>query len=80
MSDTRHRIIVAAAISVLALAGIFYSCGGGSGGDVVMPGTGTVALFLTDSIAEYQQVTATINTVQLIHTGSGAATRSLPVP
>jgi len=57
-----------ALLGVFALVGPFSSCSGGG----EKTSSGTVALFLTDSIADYQQVTATINKVQLRHTGSGA--------
>lgn len=51
---------------VIILAGLFYACGGGGGGTQ----SGTVALYLTDDISDYQQVTATVNKVQLLKTGS----------
>jgi hypothetical protein len=58
-----------ALISVLVLAGLFPSCGGGGGEGA---SSGNIALFLTDDISDYRQVTATVNRIQLLHTGSDA--------
>jgi hypothetical protein len=67
----RSRVIVGAFALIagaLMLVGLLYSCGGGGASS----DTGTVALYVTDDIADYQQVSATINSVQLRHTGTGA--------
>lgn len=53
-----------------------FACGGGGN----QPSTGTVALFATDDISDYKQVTATINNVKLIHTGSGRSCEVLAGP
>jgi hypothetical protein len=74
---TRRVIYGFAAFAVVcAIAGLFYSCSGGSGG----ASSGKVALYLTDGIADYKQVTATVSKVQLLHTGSGAACEVLTGP
>jgi hypothetical protein len=55
-------------IAALFTGALLYSCSGGGGGDAAQ--SGAVALYLTDDIADYRQVTATINTIALLHTGS----------
>ena len=60
----------ASTIAILTIAVLLSSCGGGGGGSTA---TGTVALYITDSMADYQQVLATINRIDLMHTGSGAS-------
>lgn len=65
-----HRIIGGLCMAAGVIAFMMYSCSsGGSGGAA----SGAVALYLTDDIADYRQVTATVTKVQLRHTGSGAA-------
>lgn len=63
---------------VFLLWSIISSCGVGDGG--APSSTGTVALFATDDISDYKQVIATINNVELIHTGSGATCDVLAEP
>jgi hypothetical protein len=58
------RIICVLAIA--ALAAIFASCGGDGG-----VSTGTVGLFVTDDLSDYQEVAVIINSVSLRHTGTG---------
>lgn len=73
--------MIFSAITILAIicASSLYSChrGGNSG----TPATGTVALFLTDDPMElFTQVTATINRIQLVSTGTGTACDVLTAP
>jgi hypothetical protein len=61
-----------ALVSVLvfiSLAFVLFSCGGNDGS-----GSGTVAVYVTDDLGTYSQVTATINSVQLVSTGTPTAT------
>jgi hypothetical protein len=46
-----------------------YSCGGGGGGGSAA--TGSVAIFATDDMGDFRSVSAFINSVQIVHTGSG---------
>ncbi|MDA8098402.1 MAG: DUF4382 domain-containing protein [Nitrospiraceae bacterium] len=55
--------------TLMLVGGLLYSCGGSGSG---IP-SGPVALFLTDDISDFQQVTATVNRVDLIHTGTNAS-------
>jgi hypothetical protein len=62
------RLFALAILSVI-LAALALSCGDGGSG--TQSETGTVALYGTDSLAGYESVEAIINTVALVHTGSG---------
>jgi hypothetical protein len=69
--------------SLLLLAGIgllstlFFACGGGGS---ATSGTGTVALFATDDISNFQQVKTTVTKIQLVHTGDNATCDVLTTP
>lgn len=54
------------------------ACGGGGGGSTTA--SGTVALFVTDNLEEFNQVTTTITGVEILHTGSGASCSILSDP
>jgi hypothetical protein len=56
-----------------------YSCHGGGGSDGGSS-SGAVGLYLTDDISLFTQVTATIDKVQLLNTGSGASCDLLTIP
>lgn len=64
---------------VLALPLFYYACGGGSGngGNVA---TGTVPLYLTDDMGGFKQVLVTLNSVQLVHTGTSTTCDLLTEP
>jgi len=62
----RRAGAVALVVALLALADI-SGCGGGNGGNGSSPANGSVVLFLTDSLSSYQQVTATVTKVQMLH-------------
>lgn len=62
-------------VIIAASAILLFSCGGTGGAQ-----TGTVALYLTDDISDFQQVTATITRVQVVHTGSNASCDILSTP
>ncbi len=57
---------------------LFYSCGGGSGNG--SSSSASVGLYLTDDMSLFTQVTATIDKVQLLNTGSGASCDVLTTP
>lgn len=61
---------------------VWISCGGGGGGgSSSSSGSGTVALYATDSPDdEYTQVILTINSISLLHTGSGESCSVLTTP
>ena len=63
---------------ILAAALMFHACS--SNNDNSSSGSGAVALYATDDIADYKQVIATITNVQVRHTGSGAACDVLTTP
>ena len=50
---------------------ILIGCGGGGGGTTTE--SGTVALFVTDNLEDYDHVITTITGVEILHTGSGAS-------
>lgn len=56
---------------------LFLSCGGGKGSNDQQ---GSVALYLTDNMGDYQQVTATITRVQAGNRGTGASCDILTEP
>jgi hypothetical protein len=58
---------------------LLYSCGGGGGGGG-NTSSATVGLYLTDDMSLFTQVTATINKVQVLNTGSGASCDVLTTP
>ncbi len=64
-------------ILLLFLTALAACSGGGSGGETASTGgtteSGSVALFITDNLADFSQVTATITEVTLLHTGSGTS-------
>lgn len=64
-SAFRIACVAVFSAALVALAGV-PGCGGG-GGDGGSPGKGAVALYMTDSLSVYQQVTATLTKVQLLH-------------
>jgi hypothetical protein len=57
---------------------ILLSCGGSDTADNGQHGS--IALYLTDSMSDFQQVTATINAVQVRSTGTGASCSVLSEP
>ena len=78
MKSRRIVHLLAAGIVTALLAGMMlYSCSGGGGGAAQ---SGTVALYLTDAMADYKQVTATIIEIDLMNTGSGASCRVFTGP
>jgi hypothetical protein len=64
-------------ILLLVLVTLTACGGGGSGGTSA---SGTVALFVTDNLEEFNQVTTTITGVEILHTGSGASCSILSEP
>ena len=63
--------------AVLLLTGvIMYACGSSNDGG----GTGSVSLYVTDDLGDYKQVNATLNDVQLVHTGTGLTCDLLDEP
>lgn len=60
------------------IAILFYSCGGHNGSGTA-PAV-KVGLYITDNMADYKQVNATITKVQVLHTDSGAACDLLTTP
>jgi len=68
-------------ILFLAMVGIsvilFTSCGGGDGDSA---STGVVALYATDDLSNYEQVIITVNSVQLVHTGSNSVCTIMDTP
>ncbi len=71
------KLILAAV--VLSLPFFYYACGGGSGngGDGA---TGTVPLYLTDDMGGFKQVLVTLNSAQLVHTGTSTTCDLLSEP
>src|SRR3990172_10659011 len=78
----KMSLLLAACISLSGL--LLYACGGGggssSGGASAAAGSGTVALFATDDISNFQQVKATVASVQLVHAGSNTTCDVLTTP
>ncbi len=62
----RHILFI-----ILSVFTALTACGGGGGGTTGE--SGTVALFVTDNLADFDQVTTTITGVEILHTGSGAS-------
>ncbi len=69
--------VVVMALTSGFFAFLLYSCSGGGGGGA---SSGVVGLYLTDDMSLFTQVTATVDTVQLINTGSGARCDVLTTP
>ena len=57
---------------------LLYSCHGGGGGGSAS--SGAVGLYLTDDMSLFTQVTATVDKVQFVNTGSGASCDVLLTP
>ncbi len=77
----RKKVLLLSAAAVLVLgftSFLLYSCGGGGGGGSAS--TATVGLYLTDDMSLFTQVTATINKVQVLNTGSGESCDLLTTP
>ena len=55
---------------IFAAAITFYACGGGGGGGGGGMTSGSLALYVTDDMSNFKQVTTTLNKVQLINTGT----------
>ncbi len=77
----RKRIVLLAFMATLVLgfsSFLLNSCGGGGGGS----GTSSAAigLYLTDDMSLFTEVTATIDKVQILNTGSGASCDILTTP
>ncbi len=78
MNRKKVLFLVIATTLVLGFSAfLLYSCGGGGGG-----GTSSAALglYLTDDMSLFTQVTATIDKVQVLNTGSGATCNVLTNP
>lgn len=72
MKTRRKGVIVAASMVVVLTAGVLlYSCSSGGGGGTTS--SGAVAMYVTDDMSGYKQVIATINKIDILHTGSGAS-------
>lgn len=73
---------ISLAVSVPVLMLSCGSGGGGAGGgfDNDNSSPGRVALYVTDSLSKYKRVAVTINSVQLVHIGSGASCDVLTAP
>jgi hypothetical protein len=75
-----------ARIGFALLGGVLLAAGGcggsdGNGGGVEdSSAQGAVALYLTDNLADYRSVVATLNGAALVHTGSGERCDLLPDP
>ncbi len=66
------RSTIITILMILALFGlVLFSCSG-SGTTGALASSGKIALYLTDDMSFYSQVTTTVNRVQLLNTGSGA--------
>lgn len=77
----RKRVLLPVIVVTLVLgfsAFLLYSCGGGGGGGNTS--SAAVGLYLTDDMSLFTQVTATINKVQVLNTGSGASCDVLTTP
>ncbi len=75
------KVLLSVIVATLILsfsAFLLYSCGGGGGGGNTS--TAAVGLYLTDDMSLFTQVTATINKVQVLNTGSGASCDVLTTP
>jgi hypothetical protein len=72
---TGKFLVLAGIVCIVIAAAFLYSCGGDGTG-----GSGSVALFLTDNASMYTSVTATIDRIELINTGSGATCTVLDEP
>ena len=78
----RKRVLLPVIAVTLVLgfsAFLLYSCGGGGGGGG-NTSSAAVGLYLTDDMSLFTQVTATINKVQVLNTGSGASCDVLTTP
>jgi len=65
-----RRIVLIAVVTMaafVAAAVILHSCSSGGGSSH----SGSVAMYVTDSMSDYKQVLATVNRIELLHTGSG---------
>jgi hypothetical protein len=72
-------------LSIIASALLYACSGGGSGGGTFSTAgasstKGTVGLYLTDDMSMYTQVTATVERVQLVSTGTGTSCDLLNAP
>ncbi len=77
----KKLILLLLSVSIVTLTAVLLiSCGGGSGSSGGGASAGSVALFATDSPEDYKQVTVTINSVQLVNTGTGATCDVLTKP
>ena len=70
--------VLLAALIITALA--VTACNSGSTTTGSGSTTGTVSLYLTDDLSDYQHVVATLNAVQLRHTGSDTHCDLLSAP
>jgi hypothetical protein len=69
-----HRLLILLAASIALIA-----CGGGGGGGMTAE-SGTVALFVTDNLSDFDQVITTITGVEILHTGPGTSCALLSEP
>ncbi len=77
-----NKFLFPLAVAVVMSAAALCSCsgGGGSAVSVANPGSGTVGLYVTDYSGPYTQVTATLENVRMISTGSGTSCDLLSAP
>jgi hypothetical protein len=77
----KNKVFYFIGVLVLVAASVIWiSCGGGSGGSG-SSSTGSVALYATDDMSvDYKQVTATVNKVSLVQTGTGDTCDLLTTP
>ena len=80
----RNLLVLAGIAAVVLTSVIWISCGGGGGGGGSSSGsssTGDVALYITDDMSEdYKQVTVTVDSVRLVHTGTGNSCDVMTTP
>lgn len=82
------RVLLRVGLSILLLAfgvssALFLSCGTTNRSVPSAPpagDAGTVAVYLTDSMGDYQQVIATVNRVMVLNSGSGASCTIMSEP
>ncbi len=71
---------IAAALIACFSAFLLYSCSGNNGSGTGGVAPGVVGLYITDDMSLFTRVTATINSVQVLNTGSGDSCDMLTTP
>jgi hypothetical protein len=66
-------------VAIFAFCAFLFSCGG-DGSVSVVASTGSVTFYATDDISNFQEVTATVNKVQLVETGTNTTCDILTTP